>query len=376
MTSIGQALKKQQYDAFPLIGKGKLIVTKEVQSKIDLLHKEVGSIEWCGIFTYVKETGHITDPSSVLVRTVDVYPMDIGTHSYTEFDSDDPNAMCDLMDRMPSYLDHRYGMIHTHHTMDTFFSGTDIQELHDNVANYDPYYISLIVNFKGKYTAKIAFLKAIEERKISVIDEDKKEEFITVGGKNVMFTFDLDVEIETSNVEHPVIMQRLEEIRADKKAKAKASTPVIVKGYQGRRHDGSSWDDNDPDVWKGYKSFSSKQEVIQFPLDKATKIKAFLPKIIMQNMEYKGNMWEAFVNTQKEVAKDPGMIDMIYTIWAENIYEQVMDEFDCRTFDEAQDIFREMIKILDNLKTVALYGDHVVKMIEILNIYITSIEVG
>lgn len=256
--------------------------------------------------------------------------------------------------------------------MNTFFSGTDVQELHDNVANYNPYYLSLIVNFKGENTAKIAYLKHIEKRDIAITDEDGVEKFITTSGRDVMFTFDLEVEIEREEEKHPIILQRLEEIRAAKKAKVAATT--TVKGFNS-----TAWADDDDDRWKNYGKtpvVNSKQKVIPFNDGFTTKIRGFLPKAIMQDNKYSGNMWQAFIDVQKEIKEDPNKADFIYGIWADNIYEQVFEAFDCQDFDAVQAVFKEMIKNIDNLKSNSLYGDHVVKFIEILNIYITSIEVG
>jgi hypothetical protein len=352
MTYLNQPVaKKQQYDIFPMKGKGKMIIPKEVKSIIDILHNEVGSIEWCGILTYKKEAGHISDPESTIFRAVDIYPMDIGTHSYTEFDSDDPKEICDMYDRMPSYMDHRNGLIHTHHTMTTFFSGTDMQELHDNVANYDPYYLSLIVNFKGQYTAKVAYLQKLTSRDIEIKDEDGSIGTLKTQERELMFTFDLDVEIEGQENEHSVIMQRLAEIR-DKKKKTTA-----VKGFA---HTTAKT--------------QNVQTAINFPPSFSENVRKTLPTLVMQNDKYKGTIWEAFKSVEKEIDGDTDKADMIYNIWAEKVYEQVIDIFNCQTHDEAEDIFKEIIKMLESVKNVPSYGDHAKKFIEVIEMYLFSIE--
>lgn len=354
MTYTGQqSQKKQQYDMFPMKGKGKMIIPREVKSIIDLLHSEVGNIEWCGVITYKKEAGHISDPESTIFRAVDIYPMDIGSHSYTEFDSDDPKEICDMYDRMPSYMDHRYGLIHTHHTMNTFFSGTDMQELHDNVANYSPYYLSLIVNIKGDYTAKIAYLQKLNSRDIEIVDEDGSIGTIKTQERELMFTFDLDVEIEGHEVKHPMILERLNEIR-DKK---KAATATKQYGFH-----------------KTTEKTQNVQQVIKFPLSQVEKVRSFLPTVIMQNDKYNGNVWQAFTGVNKEIDGDLDKADMIYNIWATNIYDQVLTHFECETHDDVENILKEMTRMLDILKDHTLYGEHVKNFIGILDLYIMEIN--
>ena len=53
-------------------------------------------------------------------------------------------------------LEGHRGLIHTHHSMSCFFSHTDTTELTTNASKYN-FYLSLIVNFDGKYVCKIAF---------------------------------------------------------------------------------------------------------------------------------------------------------------------------------------------------------------------------
>ena len=42
-------------------------------------------------------------------------------------------------------LDYQIGLVHSHHTISAFFSGTDINDLVVNHDKYD-YYLSLVVN--------------------------------------------------------------------------------------------------------------------------------------------------------------------------------------------------------------------------------------
>lgn len=345
---------KKQYEIFPFNEKGKILIGKTVKDKIDLLHREVGNLEWSGIMTYKKTAGHISDPKSVVIEIVDLYPMDIGSHSYTEFDSEDPKEMCDMYNRMPSYMDHRYGLIHSHHNMTTFFSGEDMQELHTNVANYDPYYLSLIVNFKGEYTAKVAYLHKIESRDIKIFDEDGEEGFISTKEKEVMFTFDLVVEIENDRVDDPIIMERLEEIR-EKKKKEKVGTKHV--GFQ-------RWTDKVQNV----------QHEINFKSSFTDDVRSKLPKSIMLNNNFDGYIYQAFDSVANEINEKGGDTTFVYNKWADELYEFILDQFECNDFDEIQKVFREMVRLAEPMKNNKLYGDHVEAFINVLDIYIHSIE--
>tara|TARA_R110000868_G_scaffold14414_2_gene67006 strand:- start:21056 stop:22324 length:1269 start_codon:yes stop_codon:yes gene_type:complete len=139
-----------------LSDKIKLILHEELLNQIDYAHKKIGSVEWSGFLLYKQEEGNFESPSTVVLKAYKFFPLDVGTTGHTEFNMT-PEAMESLEDTYPDYMDYKIGLIHTHHNMSTFFSGEDMNELHDNTANY-PYYLSLIVNFAGVYAAKVAFI--------------------------------------------------------------------------------------------------------------------------------------------------------------------------------------------------------------------------
>ena len=104
--------------------------------------------------------GSISDPENLKLKAEALWPLDIGTAGATEYDPGE--AMLDMYDAHPNADPEihgenawRLGHIHTHHKMSAYFSSTDINELEENVAHYN-YYVSLIVNFSGKYDCRIA----------------------------------------------------------------------------------------------------------------------------------------------------------------------------------------------------------------------------
>jgi hypothetical protein len=132
----------------------KIVITKELQTLISYYHNKFGAIEWSGPLFYEIVNGSIETPESLVINALHVHLMNVHSAGYTEYDFTPENFM-DVFDDFPDLLGKKIGHLHTHHSMETFFSGTDTTELHDNSAKYN-YYLSLIVNFNGKYTAKIA----------------------------------------------------------------------------------------------------------------------------------------------------------------------------------------------------------------------------
>lgn len=69
------------------IGKvGKLVITPRLKNIIDALHSEVGSTEWSGILFYKKTQGNIQDLKDLEFVADFIYPMNIGSSTYTEFE--------------------------------------------------------------------------------------------------------------------------------------------------------------------------------------------------------------------------------------------------------------------------------------------------
>lgn len=144
---------KKQYAEVEFTNKPTLIISKQLQSQILYAHSVVGNVEWSG-FVFFKETkGSIKDLENFEMTALYLHILDVGTSGYTEFTLD--GRIVEAFQEFPDAKQCKTGMAHTHHTMDTFFSGTDMRELHDN-AEYYPYYLSLIVNHYGKYCAKLA----------------------------------------------------------------------------------------------------------------------------------------------------------------------------------------------------------------------------
>lgn len=142
-----------KYKEINLKAKSKLIISKELQSQIMFLHNKVKDIEWSGILFHSVVSGNINEPENLVLKAERVYLQDIGVSTYTEFETNE--KILDFYDAYPEAMTWKMSLIHTHHSMQAFFSGTDTKELHDNAGKYN-YYLSLIVNHKSEFCAKIA----------------------------------------------------------------------------------------------------------------------------------------------------------------------------------------------------------------------------
>ena len=93
----------------------KIIIPEVVEKKIRLLCKNIWDVEWSGVLFY-KVEGSFED-NSLAIRCVDIYQMDIGTGTYTEF-----NMSADIATYMidnPELMDGStyQGLIHSHNNM-------------------------------------------------------------------------------------------------------------------------------------------------------------------------------------------------------------------------------------------------------------------
>lgn len=249
---VNKTVVAKQYPVIELKGKGKLIIPENVQKRIDMLHAQIGNIEWCGFITYDKEAGTINEPSTYVARVKDIYPMNIGSHSYTETN----NTAAEILkmdERIPSYFGSRSGYCHTHHNMSAFFSGTDKQELHDNVDKYmgDSYYLSVIFAKDLDYKAKIVKLVNVPKNEAEYEEEGGLKHKINFNPEQVMISFDLDVVIERPEIiwNDDIMQTRINELKAEAvaEAAAKAAAYKSTPKWDGvqRQLFGEGWTKNE-----------------------------------------------------------------------------------------------------------------------------------
>lgn len=163
--------------------------------------------------------------------------------------------------------------------MSTFFSGEDMRELHDNTANY-PFYLSLIVNFDGKYAAKIAF---VASEKDSYLETNAGMNNIRIplerAVKNIV-TFNLDIEkARTEWSPDPLLLANWTALKAKKAASNTYNTagayqhPATVGYYANRKEwEGKEYNPRESFQKSQEKSFETSKKLDEKTAEKKTEI--------------------------------------------------------------------------------------------------------
>lgn len=154
-----------------------------------------GGLEWSGVLFY--ETEGTFGSDNFKAHAKELFFLDIGSGSYTEYDPTDAELIKYMMEN-PHVMDMKKGHIHSHHNMDVFFSGTDDSELIDN-SEFHNFYLSLIVNNKNHMKAKIAFRATSTsevKRKLVFRNENGEETTAETNGtkeENAVYAYDCTI---------------------------------------------------------------------------------------------------------------------------------------------------------------------------------------
>jgi len=204
---------------------GKLIIPKEIENMIDFLHKSIGATEWSGILFYKMVGGDINKLNALEFKCEFLYPMNIGTSAYTEFDYN--SEVMNAYDLKEELIECSSGLIHSHHKLGfTTFSGTDVSEHIDNAQNFN-YYISLIVDFTKDWHCRIAFpskTKNTYEHQIKNSEGELVTAIRSIEEDNIIIG-ELNVEFESVGITPEWLDKRVKELKV-KKATPKVFTPV------------------------------------------------------------------------------------------------------------------------------------------------------
>lgn len=166
----------------------------------------------------------MADFDNVYFEVKDIFLMDKGTGAFTsyDFDGDVADYIMDKTMEDHEFATFKLGHIHSHNTMAVFFSGTDTDELHDNVSNHN-FYLSLIVNNFMDMTAKLAY--EVKASCYQAIDE-KGEVYnipLTDSTNRTMFIQECDIEVPTQEiVVEPAFEERTKHVikKCDEKPKS------------------------------------------------------------------------------------------------------------------------------------------------------------
>ena len=228
-TSLTQLVKKDSIY--------KLNIPSDVEAKIRHLCSKVFNTEWSGNLFY-KMTGTFAD-DNIEITCVDILPMDIGSSAYTEFEMSPEVAT--YMVENPELLDCKMGLIHSHQSFGTFFSGTDTATLQSE-GKHRNHFLSLIINNAGIYTAAIT-RKKIVKKDIRIVEEFEETDFNPIAQATssnqvesaIVEYFMLDINIQKSEYQQS-LDDKLDAIR-------KAKTPVVTS-YPGNFNYGTGYKPN------------------------------------------------------------------------------------------------------------------------------------
>lgn len=196
------------------------------------------------------------EDGSLKIHCQDIYPMDLGTGTFTDFKMDESvvGYIAENIDLFGCDM----GLVHSHHSMGAFLSGTDSNTIRAE-GNDTNCFVSLVVDTKGTYVA--ALTRKIKEKKqvttadmgssyeffgegnVSLADSQHKTSTVEVVDREVIEYFMLDVEIE--HVDNPLayLDTRFDEIQEAKKKKVTAAptvvNPPVVKASEEGNH--SPW---------------------------------------------------------------------------------------------------------------------------------------
>lgn len=157
----------------------KLIVPEKVEEKIRYLMRKFPSTEWSGILFYTHKGNF--ESNDLVITCEDIFPMDLGDATFTNFKMT-PDVSGYIAQNIDLF-DCEMGLVHSHHTMATFFSSIDQSTLQSE-GNDTNCFVSLIVNTEGTYSAAIT-RKLKAKKEINIKNLGTSYEFFGEGTKHV-----------------------------------------------------------------------------------------------------------------------------------------------------------------------------------------------
>jgi proteasome lid subunit RPN8/RPN11 len=188
-------MKKQiqtQLEKVQLTPSLKVKMPENVYNKIKYACTKIPSVEWSGVLFYTVE-GSIKEPEKMVLVLQDILPMQKGVSSYTEYTFDE--RVIEFITK-EGREDWKMGHIHSHNNMGVFFSGTDCSELHDNAPQHN-FYLSLIVNNKMEFTAKVGYIATSKNSGFEAKDENGEiYEVLNSGDEKKLMVHNCTIDVE------------------------------------------------------------------------------------------------------------------------------------------------------------------------------------
>lgn len=268
-----------------------IIITTPVERKIRYLCNQCPTLEWSGVLFYTYKGSF--EENDLTIECKDIHLMDVGSAGATEFNMDE--TVAGYLADNPELLSCQMGLIHSHNTMSTFFSGTDLNTLKEE-GNSRNIFVSLIVNNEGTYTAGIT-------RKVVSVCTTASYEFFGEGKKEIpsdktieeIEWFRLNIIKEENAFSFPELSERLTEIRKSKQQHSVKSFPQDSTLYT---MDDNPWESFKKNNKKDKKDKTEKQNKLKLETEWQEKISSTVNKLvtacpIMSNQKLDIRKWVA-----------------------------------------------------------------------------------
>lgn len=347
----------------------KLIVTEELERKIRYYLDRFPNTEYSGTLFY-KVTGSFKE-MNFEITAFDFILQDIGTSTYTEFNMS-PDVVAYMVVN-PELLgeDVYQGLMHSHHTMGAFFSGTDYATLREEGSDRT-HFLSLIIDTKGTYQAAIT--RIVEEemtatgsaRFLTFNEQEASQPISYTFKRKRLEYFMLDVERPQLPNPYLELSQRIEEVQKQKAEAARKTKSAVTYsgGYNNYGGYGAygNYRDDDPYVWPSerrtpapvYQATVGRGNVI--PANKAAEV---VPP----------------VEKEKEVEEEPASIDYSAYVIPEDVLMKAARELLSGSITETLDGTLEEISeaMVEKYKTrfpdIALFEAWIASHVEFIVYY-------
>lgn len=196
----------------------------EFLAKVRYLCAHISKNEWNGILFYSIKEGDIENPSTLVLEAVDIHPMKKGSGTHVGFNYED--SWIDVFDNKEHLEDYKMGVIHSHVSMNSFHSPTDMNDLEENCGHYD-FYLSVVTNNNLDFDIKIAIeAERKVEKKVTTnsffkfkdsfgkwINKNFKDEEDKEETEEVMLVYEVDAVAPTKpDNEDEIFKNRVQEI--------------------------------------------------------------------------------------------------------------------------------------------------------------------
>lgn len=215
----------------------KLIVSPELEQKIRYYLDRFPRDEYSGTLFYTVSGSFET--KDLVINAFDFLLQDIGTSGYTEFNQS-PDVIGYMVEH-PELLDEKVyqGLMHSHHILGAFFSGTDLATLREEGTDRI-HFVSLIIDTKGTYQAAITRV-VVEEMQATGFIKYPTFNGQEVTGSPVTYSFNRKkleyfmLDVERPAIENPFseMAARIEEVKEQKAKATKEKAATTPYGNYG-----------------------------------------------------------------------------------------------------------------------------------------------